>query len=224
MLNVACGVLGFQPFGQRPRYSRHLREQHSRQRELPRVFAGGLYDPDTKLTRFGARDYDSETGRWTSKDPILFFGGVNLYQYSISDPVNYVDIIGQDPIPSGGAAYNQATQEALNKIFGTKRGKQLKGIFKTMPDFPVYPPGFGPCVTSPGQWGGRGGPVCWSPTDRPEYDTSPCEKNPKGKAIASPERALAHELGHSAGYDDPANIYDNENPIAGEWGEPARMP
>ena len=37
---------GFQPFG----------------------FAGGLYDRDTKLTRFGARDYDAESGRWTSKD------------------------------------------------------------------------------------------------------------------------------------------------------------
>ena len=37
---------GFQPFG----------------------FAGGLYDPDTGLVRFGARDYDAETGRWTSKE------------------------------------------------------------------------------------------------------------------------------------------------------------
>ncbi len=43
---------GFQPFG----------------------FAGGLYDRDTGLVRFGARDYDPETGRWTVKDPILFLG------------------------------------------------------------------------------------------------------------------------------------------------------
>ncbi len=31
-------------------------------------FAGGLFDADTGLTRFGARDYGPEVGRWTSKD------------------------------------------------------------------------------------------------------------------------------------------------------------
>jgi RHS repeat-associated protein len=64
---------GFQPFG----------------------YAGGLYDKDTKLVRFGARDYDPETGRWTAKDPIRFAGGdVNLYGYVLNDPVNGVDAWG----------------------------------------------------------------------------------------------------------------------------------
>jgi len=64
---------GFQPFG----------------------FAGGLYDPDTKLTRFGARDYDTFTGRWTTKDPIGFLAGdPNLYRYLASSPVNLVDPTG----------------------------------------------------------------------------------------------------------------------------------
>ena len=64
---------GFQPFG----------------------FAGGLYDRNTKLTRFGARDYDAETGRWTAKDPIRFAGGdTNLYGYVLNDPVNFIDEYG----------------------------------------------------------------------------------------------------------------------------------
>ncbi|MFZ5844764.1 MAG: RHS repeat-associated core domain-containing protein [Pseudomonadota bacterium] len=64
---------GFQPFG----------------------FAGGLYDNDTKLTRFGARDYDAEIGRWTAKDPIGFAGGdSNLYAYVGNDPVNFSDPTG----------------------------------------------------------------------------------------------------------------------------------
>jgi RHS repeat-associated protein len=68
---------GFQPFG----------------------FAGGLYDPDTKLVRFGARDYDPRTGRWTSRDPIGFTGGdTNLYGYTFADPVNFIDPSGLDPL------------------------------------------------------------------------------------------------------------------------------
>lgn len=61
---------GFQPFG----------------------FAGGLYDADTGLTRFGQRDYDAHTGRWTTKDPLGFAGGdTNLYLYVGGDPVNLKD-------------------------------------------------------------------------------------------------------------------------------------
>jgi RHS repeat-associated protein len=62
---------------------------------IPFGFAGGHYDPDTKLVRFGARDYDPETGRWTAKDPILFAGAqTNLYAYVDNDPVNAVDPTG----------------------------------------------------------------------------------------------------------------------------------
>jgi RHS repeat-associated protein len=70
---------GFQPFG----------------------FAGGLYDPDTGWVRFGARDYDPATGRWTSRDPARFAGrSVNLYPYVDNDPVNLVDLSGTAEEPS----------------------------------------------------------------------------------------------------------------------------
>jgi RHS repeat-associated protein len=65
---------GFQPFG----------------------FAGGLYDPDTKLTRFGARDYDAQAGRWTTRDPVLFAAyQTNLYAYVGNDPLNQKDPTGR---------------------------------------------------------------------------------------------------------------------------------
>lgn len=58
----------------------------------PFGFAGGLYDHQTSLVRFGARDYDPEVGRWTAKDPILFGGGdANLFGYVFLDPINFVD-------------------------------------------------------------------------------------------------------------------------------------
>jgi RHS repeat-associated protein len=65
----------------------------------PFGFAGGLYDSETKLVRFGARDYDSETGRWLSKDPIRFNGGdANLYGYVLQDPINKIDPPGTGPV------------------------------------------------------------------------------------------------------------------------------
>jgi RHS repeat-associated protein len=64
---------GFQPFG----------------------FAGGLYDSQTKLVRFGSRDYDAITGRWISKDPIRFGGGSSeMYSYVDDDPMNFIDPSG----------------------------------------------------------------------------------------------------------------------------------
>jgi RHS repeat-associated protein len=63
----------------------------------PFGFAGGMYDPDTGLVRFGARDYDSVTGRWTAKDPLHFVASPNLYGYVGGDPINYTDPTGWTP-------------------------------------------------------------------------------------------------------------------------------
>uniref|UniRef100_UPI00344BD590 RHS repeat-associated core domain-containing protein n=1 Tax=Natronospira proteinivora TaxID=1807133 RepID=UPI00344BD590 len=57
---------------------------------IPFGFAGGLTDEYTGLIRFGYRDYDPRTGRWTARDPIGFAGGdLNLYGYVLRDPINY---------------------------------------------------------------------------------------------------------------------------------------
>jgi RHS repeat-associated protein len=70
--------------------------------QLPFGFAGGIRDSDTGFTRFGARDYDPQTGRWTAKDPIGFLGGdPNLYGYLLNDPINFSD-------PTGTSAFGTA--------------------------------------------------------------------------------------------------------------------
>jgi RHS repeat-associated protein len=65
---------------------------------IPFGFAGGLYDGDTGLVRFGARDFDASVGRWTSKDPLRFGGGsMNLYGYVVNDPIDLNDSSGKGP-------------------------------------------------------------------------------------------------------------------------------
>jgi len=67
-------------------------------------FAGGIYDSDTLLVRFGARDYDPTVGRWITKDPIGFAGGdKNLFGYALADPVNHVDHTGKETIACAAA-------------------------------------------------------------------------------------------------------------------------
>jgi RHS repeat-associated protein len=82
---------------------------------IPIGFAGGLYDPDTGLIRFGFREYSPEIGRWTAKDPILFQGGMDVYGYCLSDPINSFDSLGlfyyMVTVKYSNAPYGSVTME-----------------------------------------------------------------------------------------------------------------
>ena len=86
----------------------------------PFSFAGGLYDTDTRLIRFGARYYDPETGRWTAKDPIRFKGGdTNLYGYVLNDPVNWIDQNGLSKDTDWGCVVKECLEPANIPAEGT---------------------------------------------------------------------------------------------------------
>jgi RHS repeat-associated protein len=93
-------------------------------------FAGGFYDYRTELVRFGARDYQPETGRWTNEDPIGFQGGdVNFYAYVRNDPVNYTDPTGL--LESGGGwslgdPVDALTRAGSNPDWSTVRSRYWK--------------------------------------------------------------------------------------------------
>jgi RHS repeat-associated protein len=73
---IANSNPGFQPFG----------------------FAGGLLDDATGLTRFGARDYDAESGRWSSRDPMgVEMVNDNVYVYAENRPSDKLDVSGHCP-------------------------------------------------------------------------------------------------------------------------------
>jgi RHS repeat-associated protein len=129
---------GFQPFG----------------------FAGGLYDADTGLVRFGARDYDAYTGRWTAKDPLGFGGGgTNLYEYVFSDPVNHIDPYGLSSCDDFVKNLVDKTKKANSTKKSNKKQKQdlAKDLLDSIGNKDVAVPtkwdGFRKNLTSGGQNG-----------------------------------------------------------------------
>lgn len=104
---------GFQPFG----------------------FAGGLYDSDTGLVRFGARDYDARNGRWTVKDPIDFGGGdLNLYGYVMNNPVSFKDPDGLQRAPvrqPGTPGYNLSLNQLIERMEDPAASRDLSKPPKT---------------------------------------------------------------------------------------------
>jgi len=98
---------GFQPFG----------------------FAGGLYDGDTRLTRFGARDYDAETGRWMSPEPLrrvtsflvsesVSGTGLSAYLYAANSPGHSIDTNGLYFTSASGAMWEALQRLASNPEIG----------------------------------------------------------------------------------------------------------
>jgi RHS repeat-associated protein len=86
--------------------------------QQPYIYTGREYDSETGLYYYRARYYDTITGRFISKDPIGFRGGLNLYAYVGNNPVNFIDPYGLAGWPTliglgygavqGGLALNQA--------------------------------------------------------------------------------------------------------------------
>ncbi|MBI2395808.1 MAG: RHS repeat-associated core domain-containing protein [Deltaproteobacteria bacterium] len=104
--------------------------------ELPFGFAGGLYDRDTKLVRFGARDYDGQLGRWTAKDPSGFSDGSNLVAYAHNDPVNLVDFKGMGAevvtltlLPQIALGAITGALFEVGREIGVDRGRPLGEVF-----------------------------------------------------------------------------------------------
>src|SRR5688572_30515617 len=59
---------------------------------------GSYTDSETGLIYMMNRYYAPLLGRFISRDPIGFGGGINLYAYGYGDPVNYTDPDGLDGI------------------------------------------------------------------------------------------------------------------------------
>jgi RHS repeat-associated protein len=62
-------------------------------------FTGQMWLPEASLYNFKARDYSASLGRFMQTDPILQYGGLNIYAYVGNDPCNNTDATGLDDEP-----------------------------------------------------------------------------------------------------------------------------
>lgn len=70
----------------------------------PYMFSTKEYDPETGLSYYGYRFYNPSIGKWVTRDPFGEAGGVNVYGFTLNNPVNWIDPFGLivlPPNPSG---------------------------------------------------------------------------------------------------------------------------
>ncbi len=58
------------------------------------TFSTKRYFKDFKLYYYGFRWYMPELGRWTTKDPLSLYAGLNVYTFCVNNPITLVDIYG----------------------------------------------------------------------------------------------------------------------------------
>jgi RHS repeat-associated protein len=95
-------------------------------------FTGQFFDQDADLYFYKARFYSAKLGRFMQPDPIGYEGGLNLYEYCGSDPINFSDPLGLNPVlvPQQGMYDYSGGDDAVTLTGGvsTTGGPQFAGI------------------------------------------------------------------------------------------------
>jgi RHS repeat-associated protein len=102
-------------------------------------FAGQYFDAETNLHYNYFRDYEPQSGRYLSSDPIGLAGGLNTYGYALQNPVSFNDPTGEYVPPLLLWAFGGALT--------------LLDMMAPIKPHPVYPDAIESVVTLPGPLG-----------------------------------------------------------------------
>jgi RHS repeat-associated protein len=106
----------------------------------PLTYTGQVYDPSDGLYYYGARYYDSGTGRFISPDPVP---SANAYPYVGNDPTNFVDPTGAEALVEDATItlYNQqlGLAQDFQKLNACLAGQLLYAVL-AMRGYAVSPP------------------------------------------------------------------------------------
>jgi RHS repeat-associated protein len=123
----------------------------------PKTYQGGLSVNDDRndsgLYLMGHRHYAAELGRFISRDPIGFAGGLNLFNGAATNPVTFVDPSGMGPVPTEACE----NYKAFKKKATAEAAAAAEAMFeRTKNKYGVYTAEVlisDPIDTWTGQWG-----------------------------------------------------------------------
>lgn len=61
------------------------------------LFTGRDYDAETGMYYYRARTMHPGLGRFMQHDPLMYVSGLNMYEYTLNNPIKYIDVTGQTP-------------------------------------------------------------------------------------------------------------------------------
>ena len=91
----------------------------------PYLFTGQRLDSESGLYYYKNRYYSTSQGRFISRDPIKYLGGINLYAYVLGAPLYYVDPLGLWPEGTidGGTGEGHSNLPGFGRV--DNKGRQI---------------------------------------------------------------------------------------------------
>ncbi|MBZ0165421.1 MAG: hypothetical protein K8I00_01350 [Candidatus Omnitrophica bacterium] len=104
----------YDPYGQTTIYDSSLTDITSSGSGVgnPYMFTGRRYDEESGIYYYRRRSYDPEIGRFLQRDPLGYHDSMNLFEYVVSNPINYVDPFGLLFFGDGGEGQRPNTMWA----------------------------------------------------------------------------------------------------------------